>query len=1789
MKGFINLTTDANEKAIRRGSRVPDGAVNMAWVKAPPLSPKTNVVMLDTSGMTPENANVGSNECGIYLANQMGILGRIIGRDPEGRPVWSHVIKDEYPAIGDVFSVDEDFSVVPGSEYTDDDILPYVHVSRYFHIDKIGLSSDDLVRKIRGLDIKVVDDQGIEYPKYRIVLLNASGVKNLESTDNIGSTAVGYDKSEGGAYRVWVYIDTKKAENLRLQYNKIELTPEGYFKNQDINHTEALNPQPYFKYIPEETDVIDPGNRRKRWFSSKPMNVKEHILGIPVPEVDGYKVWVPKRAVADTRRFQMFRWRVACKFTETIKIDPSRSGKSIHVGIVTVGNETRPEFPFSFWNLENSDYNAGAVSFSNPYQENRTKGSDGPKLTKKDAEYWALPFDTVTDADLRNFDLLVWCPSSANFDFAPYMAKINNFIHNMGGTVFVDGGSASRPTNLADAVLTSTFNASSGDQTSGGPGGNFYVDASTIAPADGFPSSNVFMDGLAQLGGWSFNDGGQTFTSIHPGQTSTYGWGIANAKIGAIVERDPATWGDILTAKKTGNIPYPVLSVLDRPAGVRGNLIVSTLGIPIHGGIIWNPITGLAYDLNTSDTAFSTARIEDRTFSLNELVSGFVVEGMMKILYNIALLSTKGTIIDKRDEKTFTSVWESYSKWKSSWTINNEDGVLSEDEIRRYDFMQGPISLDDPTSVWQRKLGNKTCKDLIDLELTDLDKVRSKEAVREYRIETTNTRVETTPLLLDTTIPYAWTDVYSPPFAVPIDLAPYVVEEEPTIGEYDAVSFSSKIYPPKPYGLVVDVTSISTEQLFNTTKLRWDATATADETITIKRAINWGIDVVDRSVNWWTSYFPPDYGHVEPWGLDTYQMANYYSEGYAPFSPVYSHIGLWDRLELGSSGESVKFVQDMLNRMHDLGYYLWPAERDEPYGFYPAVGLNRVGGNINRNVKSLAVTGYYDFNTYACVLSFQNQFYLYWHDGIVDAETWGAFANQCLRMDMAWNGRSPTNPADYTRFYDLPRKFADRPNFSDGRTDTLFARRSPIKNSPAYVWDMFQFTMGAQHDIVGASVWPWTEGGSGNVIIDGFDVYNMRGPDPRIGPGDISFIVNGSMLGLNRFKSGDFRWHPRWRIKDGEECYIPISPERGDTVVVHIGQDQSSLGSSKALGIRDLQIWVQERATHSITLTDSGEVEVTTGKDKVVRLAPHGSITGSISNLNWTDIEITTLDGTGLINGVPIESLIAFLISTDDAGHSVLVLRNLQVDNLSEANFKSGPVMAAAGLSQRFDGNSPNNIWYGMTEDGKINPHQETGYVSKSEGIKLLCTRDGKPYGFPTFPTEIGEHEHQRHYLDLTLTSLGSDISVRYGFYDNKAKEFIYNVDGVSSMSYIEWMTRGPANVYVGVMSNYETQSLDPIPPSDDAPFLPTRWAYPVYGVCSSPGSRIKMEPLPDNLNYADIWGIPIKTGNFVRTLKLPSVINHPLTTWVKNYAGKEVKAYYAIPEAELSGWSKIYGRPYTDIVDEHPMLLDDNTIQVRQPPIFMQGDPTVYAASADPIRPVIRIFTRPDQLTEWEEIGFAGIKEYHATEGVVKLKTPLPTADGNLVKVSYTSASPLFLFKKDGSSHLNLNPYTYDAGSLIGKSIYVYILPEYVRDHLGNTISASVRTSALKFTTDPKVFDTLSPYYDPLAVQLGVVFVTTALDIDQLAVIDTRRRGGGAPDTAILEELERIIHDASSYWDLGYGAGMTYQKGGFVIIRLPEQLKIQFPQKQDIMDVIERNITAGVAYRIETLEGKEW
>jgi len=248
MKKFDNITSEGNEKAIRRGKKVPDGDVNLAWVKSPAFSPDNNMVILDTSNMVPENTQGSDRLTKLFYSNNLGILQDEFGNE---------VMQDEYPAITDEFTVEENYEITDENEFLNSHILPFRHVSRYFHLDQEDLATSNQPLTIVRSKIRVEDEDGKEYldlngnKKYKIKLIQSD--QHVES-----------ENRTIGVYRVWAYVDVDSDESLYLRYNKAELSSDGStIKNQNINYREILNPQPFFKYVPEESDVADSANENE--------------------------------------------------------------------------------------------------------------------------------------------------------------------------------------------------------------------------------------------------------------------------------------------------------------------------------------------------------------------------------------------------------------------------------------------------------------------------------------------------------------------------------------------------------------------------------------------------------------------------------------------------------------------------------------------------------------------------------------------------------------------------------------------------------------------------------------------------------------------------------------------------------------------------------------------------------------------------------------------------------------------------------------------------------------------------------------------------------------------------------------------------------------------------------------------------------------------------------------------------------------------------------------------------------------------------------------------------------------------------------------------------------------------------------------------------------------------------------------------------------------------------------------------------------------------------------------
>jgi hypothetical protein len=1749
MKNFTDISTSGNERALRRGTRVPNGDVNLAWIKSPKLTPENNIVILDTSRTVKENQISYPKQTHLMFANSLGILESEDG---------NQVISDEYPCVADVFSQDEDFLLVPGNEYTDDDPLPFVHISRFFHADFAGITMGTELQSYTSDSIQVVDTLGRNFtntngePKYRIKLTPAYNIETSATVD-----------SSTGIYRVWVFLPSDTNEEIFLKYNKVEISAAGSLVEQIVDHKEILNPQPYFKYVPEESDVVDPANRNKNIYTTKPISKKAKSAGRVQKDVEGYRVYVPKKALPDPRLHQLTRWRVKCDFVQDYQVRSSKVDETtlehVNVGVITTNQSDGSTAAYAFLNLENSNYNKANIRFVNPF----ASVSD-----KQKAAYWQVNMDTISDRELTSYDILLLASDNPYFDWSSTLPRINYFVNVVGGTVLVDSNSTNILNN-AGFTFSDLFNSQNGGSIVSNLAGSKPVRATTVTASD---DDNTILLGNTNLGGWDIADTDSTFDSISLHSNSVYGEYIQ------YIDSYPSDYSEILSGTDTDGSAQTLMvskTSIGDSGSRRGKVYVSTLGFTHAVNALVSTTGSLVYSNYDRDNVINTSNYES-------YINSSYVATASKLFYNIILHSTKGKYTNVDIDEQYSSVWSVVSDWGSTWVIDGS--VLTEYERAINDFVFLPKNpTGDTDSVWQRRLSSRTLKQIVDSKLTEESAIRVRNATRIYSIEVTNDSIGIPTVLSDSSIPSVWSIAYTPAFNIPIDFGAHVVRSELIQGEYDAGQYVYKSYPSRNYDLGAQFTFSTSSDSFIDQTTTWTATGTAQKTtkyidtstvsepvtttttstITRDETLLWtthgGGDITTMTGNAWADAPRPD-------GMTTWQEKNYASTAFGTGLASWPFWGLTGRYSTDENarGEVVSFIQNAINLFELKGYITTPRLSEDGV-FGPATA----GG----------------------VRALQTQQGAQYVDGIVGAETWsiigfGIKRYEKFRNDLiAGSGTADLkSKTGYKRFYSWAVDRCDFLNISNGDASKTFSKRSWVRNGPSVVWDLFTVVYDTEHDIHAVTVIPFVEGDEDTCMVRSVHVERN---------------VNG-LVGWDADNSL-YKSLPH-RPKDGQELYLPIGPHRGKQIIIGMGQDRSSgFGSARLFGVRDIRAHAKTKKTITDTKTIDGEETFYPGKieTEVVTFTQTGTVTVNANNQSVVNIsapytadldtsdedieyihynQIQYTDFTSSNANVSVD----FDVAANDATSATMVFTTNYSINNTSTNVTYGDRLPGTGLF----------TYYSKTPSDYQSTVPESGWISKDEGVKLFCDSSGRPVGIPDIPSQVDPSTDLDTAI-LALRSYGTDDTVRYGFYDNSTKEFITSgSSGSQILTYSDYLERGSNNVYIAAISTYEVSENKDLPSTEDAPAVPRLWAMPVYGICYNAKSRIGIEPLPKNLGSMDLWPIPIRVGSFDKNIPIASRNDESITHWTRAYEGTTLHAFYGIPEANNAAWSLLYGRPNTDIKDEIPDILSDTVIRVRQAPFLMVSEPYSSPSKANPVRPVFSVYTRADVNSAWEALQWSDIADYNASNGTIYLKTALASSDANLVKVSYTSTRKVYDFKQySGSNRINLNPYLLKDESTLNKPIYVYIIPEYVYDADNNLITTSVSSSTVRWTTDPGIFNSLdSAMYNPLAIKLGIIYITNSADIKNLSLLDTRLRGGGVSEYIDDNEIKNELSYTENYWDINYGSGEAYQSGGFVIIRLPAELKTRFDDDDSIItEVIERNIPAGVAYKIEDLNGNSW
>lgn len=1812
MKKFDNVADDKKEKAFRRGYTVPPGGVNVAWAKSPTMSPKNNTIIIDTSRVAGDNANISTKSQKVAYSNYLGVL-----EDKDGNQIWD----EEYPIVSDIFLPSERTTEKYGDNLKDEDILPYLHVSRHFHVDYVGLAMGGIT-EFKSSEIKVVDRNGTHHtfsdgsPKYKTYLVAADSQANVGTRD--------------ATYRVYVFLDMNPlAEELYVTYNKVEIASNGSLRNQQIDYKEQINPRPYHSYVPEESDTLDQTFAREKIFSTKPVNQKQKVLNLPQNDYQGWKVHVPRKAIADPRRFQIFRWRVACEYTSPIApqnpTNPNEysTATTIKAGVIVPpgGNHLSTRANYFFYQMNTSDYNFSKSKFINPmkstsgtYQENETRA----------ASYWHVDIGSVGLDDLAKFDILIWAPVSTSLDISAYRAKIDYFTEHLGGTFILEtssfmnngaglSGFAFSPrmetpttTTVVDAKLASSLR---------------LYDATPDNPTDEFSSYGMWKEWPPNVRDilTNYNDTGSILADAAP----IAGWNMTDAEKVGISPYDEITPGTVklqymntypsdfkrvLEANQGGATPYHA-TLVHKKFNSGGNFFVSTGCIfedhlfEPSGDIIMRTMQ-LA---NWNDLPNNWKMIWDPITSSNIAAAEF------KFRYNVMMLATvfrpspkpqsaTSQLIRNNDNQSTTI----YGDWESSWVIKPNDGVLTDKEIDEFDFVLQPTSPTDLAPTWQRILSNKTAKQIIAKKIQELSATEanlqntlSKAISKRYFVIVTNPEVQVpaSNLITDDSILTAWTLSYSPPFTVPYYLGPFKIRDE-MVGS-TGVGNGRRIFPPKSFAARAKVTYLKSSGETGQVTTRLKMTATVHRLLRVKDDLAWrrvwvpGVPQTiyrahDTVLRWNTNGIPGygiDGGRPHQFGLpvphwqtvDTYADANYYTV------PT-NNWPFWGRSNLVS-----------LN--HPYGVV---GNTEDAYKIQMAMNQAVFWGIIPG--PYVPETGRYDSATHAAVFKFQAYRNAWYKDGIVDAETWSI-----IGFFMRWLSHIP---GWYEATNDRMRDWADQANYflkteniSDGYAPSAYGRASWFANGPAEIGQLFQIkfdpnnqfvTQNGMFRIFGVRVQTW-----GNSRLCYLDVTQTPYYQPLGGyqwngwPGNVGFPeVTDSM----------------WT-----DCWLP---ERlGTGVIFQVNSTGRvmfggfNFGTARAVGIRDVEVFARRDFPETITTPgywtdqqyDPGsyhtvedvdvinyEANITFRAGQRVTLNPMAALaeqiaavqaqvpagtlaSATVSSIKWNVDSVEFPNDPNLAN--------FFDVSFRDFATTNLTRNEAYFDfngyglTVSPDSFAQGSYLGRGGTQ-----------YYTRTETGTVNPYpQKYGWVTKEEGVKLICTANGRPFGFPySIPNLVGENIHYANYL---LEVDDTDQSTYVGFYDNNRKEWVTNGAGEPVMSYYDYVRRGPNNVFIAATTDYELDISTNLPGSTQAIQRPFKWAMPVYGVTTGSNAKIQIAPMSPDLSPTDIWPIPIKTGTFSRAVYLKPKSEGAYTSWIKDYQGTSVYAYYGVPEAKEGPWSRIYGRPYVDIENEQPIIIDDNAVQVRQYPILAVQEPTADPSLADPWTPVFKVATRQSLQSPWVDLELNDIADYDLIRGAITLRDNLPSNDPRLVRVSYTSENKVYNLKYDGTNRINLNPYITSRKDWVNRPLYVYVVPEYVADKDYRLIAGSTTQRTLRVTTESTIFSPAQVNYDPLAILLGIVYITTSFDVNDLSILDTRKRGGGVSTAYEDDEIIKVEPEAENYWDIVPQEATSYQKGGFVVIRFPADI-INYCTERQVIDAIERNITLGVRYKIEALDG---
>ena len=523
---------------------------------------------------------------------------------------------------------------------------------------------------------------------------------------------------------------------------------------------------------------------------------------------------------------------------------------------------------------------------------------------------------------------------------------------------------------------------------------------------------------------------------------------------------------------------------------------------------------------------------------------------------------------------------------------------------------------------------------------------------------------------------------------------------------------------------------------------------------------------------------------------------------------------------------------------------------------------------------------------------------------------------------------------------------------------------------------------------------------------------------------------------------------------------------------------------------------------------------------------------------------------------------------------------------------------------------------------------EKVSSITSNDGVVLLCDSSGKPIGIPSpedvragIVTATVYDPNNKFDINYGYVSIANKLLEEngfiYGFYDKKEKEFIGKL-----VTYGELITRGINNIYISAMAfdadgNVDT-SINYVGAQSTNLFKPVtlnpKMITPVYSVKYNNSSAIKIVDMNESLGKNEAWPLKVSVGSFNKQITLSN--KHIFTDWKSKYINQTLYCTYDTSVGSFSeNFSRIYGRGCKDIVNEIPIVISSKKIKLRHSPVLSIAIPVekfkpVAETLAPAIVPIVDVYIRADQSSEWAKVPHGEISDIDAENGYIEFNNQIISSNADLIKVNYTiKDTAAWIYQVEGQE-IPLNSFLNSKTIDENKPLYIFLMPTkidindkpiytYVSDaiiDIGQPVIYNrkplvdyVNSYPVHFTYDFNIFDQYSYSYNPLALMIGVVYISYANRQSSVSIYDIRSKGGGVISDVQSKAIMDSIDGASSYWDIYSLNPRAYPMGGYAVIRMPDSVKDNFNDIQEIYDIVNRNITAGVSFEIQNTDAITW